>query len=513
MMNTLIQTLVSKRQELLLAVGQHVQLSLIALIIAMMIAIPLAVIVARHQRTATILTQIAGVLQTIPSLALLGLLIPFVGIGMAPAIIALVIYAILPIFSGTLTGLTGIDSVLEEAADAFGMTAREKLLRFELPLAMPTMLAGIRQALVMIIGTATLAALIGAGGLGSFILLGIDRNNNALILIGAIASGLLAITLSSALYLIQHNRLRSVFTVSVIVLISWIGLTFYQAVKPTPQTIIIAGKLGSEPDILINMYKDLIQHAEPGTKVILKPNFGQTSFLFNALKAKQITMYPEFTGTVLESLVKPAKGQQEISASPAQLYGYAKNDLRQQFRMTYLAPMAYNNTYAVVVKKTYAQAHRIKTITDLRPLTANLLGGFDLEFLDRPDGYKGLASKYGLRFKTQSMDPGLRYEALNNGKITVTDGYSTDSQIRQFRLLALQDDRHLFPTYQGAPLMNTAFAQKNPHIVQALNVLAGKISEQDMQEMNYEVNVKQLSAASVARHYLTTHQLLGGGKK
>ncbi|HAY52541.1 MAG TPA: glycine/betaine ABC transporter permease, partial [Lactobacillus sp.] len=169
-MNTLIQTLVSKRQELLLAVGQHVQLSLIALIIAMMIAIPLAVIVARHQRTAAILTQIAGVLQTIPSLALLGLLIPFVGIGMAPAIIALVIYAILPIFSGTLTGLTGIDSVLEEAADAFGMTAREKLLRFELPLAMPTMLAGIRQALVMIIGTATLAALIGAGGLGSFIL-------------------------------------------------------------------------------------------------------------------------------------------------------------------------------------------------------------------------------------------------------------------------------------------------------------------------------------------------------
>ena len=207
MMNTLIQTLISKRQELLLAVGQHVQLSLIALIIAMMIAIPLAVIVARHQRTAAILTQIAGVLQTIPSLALLGLLIPFVGIGMAPAIIALVIYAILPIFSGTLTGLTGIDSVLEEAADAFGMTAREKLLRFELPLAMPTMLAGIRQALVMIIGTATLAALIGAGGLGSFILLGIDRNNNALILIGAIASGLRERTLSSALYLNQHNRL------------------------------------------------------------------------------------------------------------------------------------------------------------------------------------------------------------------------------------------------------------------------------------------------------------------
>ena len=141
-----------------------------------------------------------------------------------------------------------------------------------------------------------------------------------------------------------------------------------------------------------------------------------------------------------------------------------------------------------------------------------MLGGFDLDFLDRTVGYKGLQSKYGLNFKPQSMAPDLRYEAIDSGKINLTDGYSTDSQIRQYRLVALQDNRQLFPTYQGAPLMNTTFANKNPKIIAALNKLAGHISERDMQEMNYEVNVKQQSAANVAKHYLTTHHLLGGAR-
>ncbi|MYV17264.1 ABC transporter permease/substrate-binding protein [Furfurilactobacillus milii] len=511
-MNEFWQTLISRRSDLMSAIWQHIQISLVSLLIAMAIGIPLALLVVHHHRAANVLTQITGVFQTIPSLALLGLLIPIVGIGTVPAVIALVVYALLPIFTGTLTGITGIDPSLEEAADAFGMTRTEKLIRVEFPLAMPTLIAGIRQALVMIIGTATLAALIGAGGLGDFILLGIDRNNNSMTLIGAIASALLAIVFSGIIFILQKSKLRyAVATLALIILVpSGVGL--YHAVQPAPQTITIAGKMGSEPDILINMYKDMIHQVDPRDKVILKPNFGQTAFLFNALKSQQIDIYPEFTGTVLESLVKPTKNQKEIGTPPAQLYQYAKNDLSQQFHMTYLKPMAYNNTYAVVIKKSYADAHNIKTIADLQKVEGNLLGGFDLEFLDRTDGYKGLQSKYGLNFKTQSMDPDLRYEAINSGKINLTDGYSTDSQIRQYRLVALQDNRQLFPTYQGAPLMNTTFANKNPKIIAALNKLAGHISERDMQEMNYEVNVKQQSAASVAKHYLTTHHLLGGAR-
>ncbi|MDE7506367.1 ABC transporter permease, partial [Streptococcus agalactiae] len=140
--------------------------------------------------------QITGIFQTIPSLALLGLFIPFMGIGTVPAVVALIIYALFPILQNTVTALMQIDANLIEAATAFGMTRWERLKKFELALSMPVIISGIRTASVMIIGTATLASLIGAGGLGSFILLGIDRNNPSLILIGAISSAVLAIIFS-----------------------------------------------------------------------------------------------------------------------------------------------------------------------------------------------------------------------------------------------------------------------------------------------------------------------------
>lgn len=147
------------------AAFQHLSISLISLLIAALIAIPLAIWAANH-KMAEVLLQITGVLQTIPSLALLGLLIPFVGIGTVPALIALVIYALLPIFQNTYIGLAEIDPSIEEAAVAFGMSRMRRLLKVELPIALPVIISGIRTALVLIIGTATLAALIGAGGLG-----------------------------------------------------------------------------------------------------------------------------------------------------------------------------------------------------------------------------------------------------------------------------------------------------------------------------------------------------------
>ncbi len=154
---------------ILQALWQHVEISLIAIIITIMIAIPLAIALVNRPKIGEVISQLAGIIQTIPSLAVLGILIPFVGIGTVPAIIALVLYAIMPIFQNTYAGLTHIDPVLLEAADALGVTYRFKLFRIELPLAMPMILSGIRIATVLVIGTATLAALIGGGGLGTYI--------------------------------------------------------------------------------------------------------------------------------------------------------------------------------------------------------------------------------------------------------------------------------------------------------------------------------------------------------
>ncbi|WP_125607709.1 ABC transporter permease/substrate-binding protein [Lapidilactobacillus bayanensis] len=503
------QTLIERRTDLIQALLQHIQISLLSLVIAMLIAIPLAIAVTNHQKLAEFFLQIAGVLQTIPSLALLGLLIPIVGIGNVPATIALVIYAILPIFQNTYLGITNIEPSLKEAAEAFGMSRWQKLFRVELPLAMPEIIAGVRNALVLIIGTATLAALIGAGGLGTFILLGINRNNTALTLIGAISAALLAIVFSWLINVLQRVKLRYSLTALALIVVGSFGYTGYQAYQAAQPTITIAGKLGSEPDILINMYRDLIKQDSPRTKVVLKSNFGQTSFLLNALKSDQIDIYPEFTGTVLEGLVKLPTGQ-TVPHSAAKTYQLSAKLLQQQANLAYLKPMAYNNTYAIIVTKQFARQYDLKSISDLTKIANKINAGFDLEFSDRQDGYKGLQKTYGLTFKTKTMDPSLRYEAIQRGSVNLIDGYSTDSEIRRYNLVALKDDRQLFPYYQGAPLMRAATAKKYPQVVKSLNKLHGQITDVQMRQMNYEVNVEKKSAATVAKHYLLKHHLLRG---
>ncbi|AVK64343.1 glycine/betaine ABC transporter permease [Lactobacillus sp. CBA3606] len=507
-MQTLIQTLVERRGDLLTALWQHLEISLAALVLAMVIAMPLAIWAVRRPKMAEVLLQLTSVLQTIPSLALLGLLIPLVGIGTVPAVIALVIYALLPIFQNTYLGISEIDESIEEAADAFGMSRMRKLFKVELPIAMPQMISGIRTALVLIIGTATLAALIGAGGLGTFIMLGIDRNDTSLLLIGAISSALLAIILSAIVRWFQTAKAKSALIVFVGILALLGGGGAYSAYANRVETITIAGKLGSEPEILINMYKQLIEANDEHVKVTLKPNFGKTTFLFSALKNSQIDIYPEFTGSVLETLVSGSHPQ-HLTAN--QTYQLAKKRLANQDDLRLLQPMKYNNTYALAVTKQFKKAHHLTTISDLTQVESLLKPGMTLEFIDRDDGLKGLKKAYGLDVTAKSMEPALRYEAISKGRINLVDAYSTDSELRQYNLAILKDNQHFFPTYQGAPLMKASFAKKHPQVVAALNKLAGKISETDMQEMNYEVNVKNESAASVAKRYLVQHGLLKEG--
>ena len=505
-MNQIIQILSERRGDLGIALLQHIQISLISLLIAMVIAMPLAFWTVKHAKVAEFLLQIASILQTIPSLALLGLLIPLVGIGTVPAVIALIVYALLPIFQNTYLGLTEIDPALEEAADAFGMSRMQKLVKVELPLAMPTIISGIRTALVLIIGTATMAALIGAGGLGSFILLGIDRNNTALIIIGAVCSGALAIILSALIKWLEHASVKTALGVLAVSVLFLAGSGVYETVVNQKETITVAGKLGSEPEILINMYKELIEQGDSHVQVTLKPNFGKTTFLFSALKNSKIDIYPEFTGTILETFAKtPVK---TTGLSEKETYDKAKELVNKQDKLTLLRPMAYDNTYALAVKTSFKQKNHLKKISDLANITNKLKGGMTLEFIDRGDGFKGIKKLYGIDFPVKSMEPALRYQAIDQNKVNIVDAYSTDSELRQYHLSILKDNKHNFPIYQGAPLMSNDFARRHPQVVRSLNKLAGKITEKQMQEMNYEVNVKNMDPGQVAHHYLVKQHLL-----
>lgn len=172
----------------------HLQLTATALVLACLVAIPLALAVARLPRVARALQYTAGLIQTIPALALLALFIPVLGLGQVPAILALFLYSLLPIVRNTLAGIVSVDPLLKDVAASMGLTPLQQTLRIELPLAMPMILAGIRTAAVISIGTATLAAFVGAGGLGQPILTGLSLNDNQLILEGAIPAALLAIS-------------------------------------------------------------------------------------------------------------------------------------------------------------------------------------------------------------------------------------------------------------------------------------------------------------------------------
>ena len=504
-MNNWTSTFIDRKEELLSSLLEHIQISFIALFFAVLIAIPLGIFLTRRKQISEGIIGVTAVLQTIPSLALLGLLIPLFGIGKVPAIIALVAYALLPILRNTYTGINEVDSSLIEAARAMGMNSNRRLMKVELPLAMPVIMAGIRTAMVLIVGTATIAALIGAGGLGDLILLGIDRNNTALIVLGAIPAALLAILFDLVLRRFETVSFKkSLITIGALSLAVLLMMAIPFLGGKNEEEIVIAGKLGSEPEILINMYKLLIEE-ETDHSVQLKPGLGKTSFVFTALENGNIDIYPEFTGTAISEFLK----ETAESTSREEVYQQAKEGMKKEFNMEMLQPMDYNNTYALAVPKELAEENNLKTISDLKAIESSLKAGFTLEFSDREDGYKGIKKLYGLNLPSLiTMEPKLRYRAIKNDEINLVDAYSTDSELQRYKLVVLEDDKNLFPPYQGAPLMRAETAEKYPEIVKALNKLAGKITDDEMRKMNYQVNVEGKSAEETARDYLREAGLL-----
>jgi osmoprotectant transport system permease protein len=504
-MNEFIGVFDKNKSVLWTTILQHLQLSLISLLFAVLISLPLGVYLTRHRKWAEAIIGVTAVLQTIPSLALLGFMIPIIGIGKVPAVIALTIYALLPILRNTYTGIGQINPSLKEAATGMGMSSFRRLRKVELPLAMPMIMAGIRTAMVLIIGTATLASLIGAGGLGDLILTGIQRADNSYILLGAIPAALLAIIFDMLLRYTEKYSSTSSFKPFMIVIVLFVVAVlaplFSFAGKPD---IVIGGKLGAEPRILIEMYKQLIEQ-DTNLKVELKPNLGGTDFLFSAVRKGDIDIYPEFTGTALVTLMK----EKPQGNNPDQVYEQAKTDLAKNYGLVYLKPMKYNNTYALAVKREVADRYHLKTISDLKNAAANMKAGFTYEFKDRQDGYQGLRNVYNFELPNiKTMDSGLRAKALQAGDVNIIDAYSTDGYMIAYHLVALQDDKHLFPPYQGAPLIRQETLKKYPQLEPILNQLAGKITEDEMMQMNYRDDYKDEDPAKLARELLQKHGLL-----
>lgn len=506
----LVQT---RSPELLSRLLEHLQLAGIAILIAVAIGIPMGALSLRSTVARNAFLSTASILQTIPSLALLTFLLPFLGIGTAPAIFALVLYSLLPIVRNTYTGLSGTPPAMLEMADALGLTRFQRLWMIESRFAASFVLAGIRTATTVSIGIATLSAFVGAGGLGTFINRGLALNNMDLVLLGAVPAGLLALYADWLLGVFENGlkpqitrRPLIVHGVAAAVIGTaafgglWVSARYHQKIASGDQfggRIVVGSKNFTEQFILGEIIAQALE-SSTDLKVERKFNLAGTAVCQQALVTGDIDLYPEYTGTALVSVLRIPAPTESERAWKAAKDGYAR-----QFHLTWLEPLGFANTYALAVRKSDAKKHGWLRLSDLKGAANRMRAGFTSEFLERSDGYPGLAKRYGFKFGTAlDMDPGLMYQAVRDRKVDVISAFSTDGRIAAYDLQLLEDDRHFFPPYDAAIVVREQSLAKYPEAEEVLSRLSGMISEETMQQLNLAVDRDGKLPKEVAHEFL-----------
>ncbi len=527
------------------ATGRHIFLTGTATFIATLAGIPLGIACYSLRPLRGPVLGIASIMQTIPSLAMLGILLSLTGqIGVVPAVTALMLYAILPITRNTTTGLDGVPAGAKEAARAMGMTPPQLLTRVELPLALPVIIAGIRTAAVIGVGIATLSTYIGAGGLGDFIKSGLAMRNNYYILLGTIPAALLALLVDFAIWSIERgithlpsakrtalNLLMKRASIVPFALLVFLGIA--SATVPLteeervaageaaagrigdPGTIRIGSKVYPEQVLLAEITSQLVENR---TKLTVERllGLGGTIVCHEAMVQDELDLYIEYTGTgyaaVLnrDKIIEPRYGT-SIGAYDA--YAAVKKGYREKFGLVWLEPFGFENTYVMTVRRDAAAQRGWKKVSDLADNAKNLVAGVTSEFHNRQDGYPGLADRYGMRFgAVKDLEFAMMYEALRQGQVDVISGFSTNWQLEKYDLVPLRDDRRFFPPYDAAPVVRRAFLDKHPEVRKVLSLLAGSIDNETMRRLN--LNMKETgSEKAVAETFLRSRDLLITGKE
>lgn len=498
------------RAEVLALLWQHLQLVGISTALAVAIGVPVGIAAAHRSRLRGPLMAIASAVQTVPSLAMFGFLLPVPllgGIGARTAVVALTLYGLLPILRTTIVGITGIDRSLRDAGTALGMTPRQLLWIVEVPLAIPSIVGGIRIAAVVGVGTATIAAAVGAGGLGEYIYRGLSMVDATVILAGAVPAAGLALAVDGALWwaerLVRRRRgrlpamTRGGAIAGLGLLATIAGLGAWGALKPTPDVVVVGSKNFAEQLILGEL---IAQALERGTslRVERQLNLGGTLICEQALRAGDIDVYVEYTGTALTAVFRQPLGTSRAAVTETVRDAYARTG------RTLLPALGFDNTFAILVRGEDARRRQLRSIEDVAGVASSMRAAFGYEFLDRPDGYAGLARTYGLTFAAPptSMDLSLTYRALASRQVDLIAGDATSGLIAALDLSQLEDTRHYFPPYDAAPVARTDTLRRHPEVRQVLVGLAGRVTVRHMREMNRRVEALQQAPASVARDFL-----------
>lgn len=494
--------------ELLL---EHLGISLVSILIAILLGGLAGILISEFQKSAKPTLGVINFLYTIPSISMLGFLIPFSGVGNATAIIALTVYALLPMVRNTHTGITNVDPAVLEAAKGMGSTRTQILFKIKLPLAMPVIMSGIRNMVTMTIALAGIASFIGAGGLGVAIYRGITTNNAAMTMVGSLLIALFALVMDFILgfiekrmnkHSIKQKKINKIMAVVAVILCLSIagGVlintqqkdTIHIATKPMTEQYI----LGEMLDILIEQDTDLNVELTQGVG-------GGTSNIQPAMESGEFDMYPEYTGTGWNMVLK------HDGLYTEDLFSELEDEYSERFNMDWVGMYGFNNTYGLVVRREIAEKYNLKTYSDLKAAAGDLIFGAEYDFFEREDGYDALCETYGLSFgKTMDLDIGLKYQAINQEKIDVMVIFTTDGQLSASDVVVLEDDKQFYPSYVCGNVIRTEVLEKYPELEAVFEKLNGLITDSDMAAMNYDVETENKEPRDVAEDFLRSHNLL-----
>lgn len=519
----------SNRAELWTRAGEHLLLTGTATALAVLIAVPVGILCRRFRPLRAGTLGMVGILQTVPSLAMLAILLTLTGqTGAIPAIVALMLYALLPIVRNTVTGLEGVSEQVMTAARGVGMSPGQRLVMVRLPLALPVIVAGIRTAAVIGVGIATLSTYIGAGGLGVFIKRGLALDDTKMVLLGALPAAALALLVDLSIWILEVQT-RPIRTIA----LRGVGNLARRVALALPAALMVfgvaanlvdlrgrlavaesaAGRIGTQGTIRIGtkqfgeqllLGEIMAQLLEARTNLeVDRSNFGLggTKLCQGALVEDNIDIYPEYTGTAYRSVLNI----QEDVIGPYYVFLDVFRAYQEQYDLVWLEPFGFANTFAIVVRESDAREHGWTSVSDLAEHADDLTAGFTSEFAARKeDGYPALKRTYGFAFdEARDFSPDLLPKVLAEEQVDVISAFSTDGRLAVYDLRILRDDRKLWPPYDAAPIIRQDFLQAHPEVRTVLGLLAGKLTSDVMQELNYRTQgADKVPIETVAREFL-----------
>jgi len=492
-------------ERVLPLLASHIVLAAAAMLLGLLIALPVGVLAARHPRFGKLALGFASLVQTIPSLALLALFYPLLlaisafvkvpALGFLPSLLALALYALLPILRNTVIGLNGIDREVIEAADGIGMTAWQKLSIVEAPLALPVVMGGIRTAAVWTIGAATLSTTVGQPSLGDIIFSGLQTQNWALVLWGCLTAAALALTADALLALAERGlgQRRRLLWALPLALFALVPIAIVASQARTAPMVTIGAKSFSEQYILARVIGRRLEAA--GYRVRYKENLG-SAVVFDALGGNDVDVYVDYAGTLWTNAMK----RTDVPPKPVmdrEVGAWAQ----RTHQVLSLGPLGFENAYTLAMRSDDARARGVATLDDLARAAPMLTLGGDLEFLDRPE-WAAIRKAYALKFRaTRAFSPTFMYEALKTRDADVISAFSSDGRIAADGLVVLADPRSAIPGYDALLLVGPK-AARDPKLVAALRPLVGAVAVDAMRRTNLMVDGPEKASLDAAAAWL-----------